>query len=456
MSGALYGGTGQFTDTALAILARHEADAGGDKTVSAQDIKTFMKTYDTDGYVGLSAAEAEVLINTFRDKSLQRFGVGGSEENSDVLNYNLNLCSKARKHLQTSALSEVKAPATDKPYDVGAARRMMQQHYPKFELLNMGHEGQINPQRVCLYWNDDGQREGPGKGAFSSADGIFDPVRQANNRFRSGVEEVGDDKGYPLYIRVPNHTPPEQLEALLDDLRSLTAYASAFPEGGHSRFASMMLHAHGNSGGILADGDGEARYDILPGIDGAVVESSLQSLELDRHAVRFQAEACEILGHLQDADIATLKAQVSRNGAGMVLNSTSMAANWSIQPQDGYPTAFDNVNAPKDENGEYQRVFTSLKDAGPGGNAFMVVPAGQVLSDGSTRQTPVIVRVLRKDDEGTRLSTENSTQGMATILKAWKADGGLSVDETQIPQYTVRYNAIEERHYQYGLGMWGK
>jgi hypothetical protein len=464
LKGAVYQNqsTDLFRQSWLATLARHEADTDGKNGVSNSEKAAFLNQYDTDGKYGLSSVEAEAMIAAFEKKSNAKFGTKGSAADQNIAAYNARLAAYAKAELKQIAAPQVLAPLVIKPFDITAARTMMAQHYPGFELLNMSGESQINPQRVVFYWNDDAAKGGPYEAAHTSLDGVFDPVRQSKNRCRNGLSEMGDQAGYPLYIRVPNDTPPEKLEALLDDLRSLSAYAAAFPHGAHSRLASLRVHSHGASGAYLSDSDGwhpeqglgHDGYDLLPEVKGKYsFYKTAAPMELDRHTQLLDVDACEILADLSAADITALKAQVARNGAAMRLNSTVSKANWGIDPKSGKRwSSQDFLNDPTGQT----RIAALGENAGLGGNAFLVVPAGWELPGGTKALAPTIVRYAQKGDDASWRTAPDYEARTKAIFDAWQADGGLTIDAKNAPQQTLRYNETEEKNYQNVVKIFGQ
>jgi hypothetical protein len=460
LKGTLYPnqGTDLFRQNWLLTLARHEADTNGDQTVSAKEAEAFDKTYNTDGKYGFSSEEAMAMITAFEKKSNAKYGLSGSSPDENLTNKNAQLINDAKTDLNQLSAQQVASPATTKPYDIKAARTMMAQHYPDFELMNMSGEEQINPQRVALYWNDDKARGDP---SDATPDGGHDHVRQVTNRYRYGVSEVGDEKGHPLYIRVPNDTPPEKIEALLDDLRSLKAYDQAFPEGAHSRFLSLTVEGHGLSGGTLVDGDGfnsqqglgQDGYDLLPHVQGSGYYVTEAPMELDRHTSQLHVRACETLQDLTEADIPALKAQVARNGAALLLNSTLNGLQWGIDPKTGKRFgALDLLTDPSGQTG----IAALGENAGPGGNAFLIVPAGFELPDGSKASEPTIIRYVQKGDKITwREATDNEAR-TNVIFEAWRYDGGHFIYATNSPSHTVRYTKEEKKRYREGTKKYGQ
>ncbi len=253
--------------------------------------------------------------------------------------------------------------------------------HPGFELLNrpgyrskyaqdMGlpPEEEVNPRRVCLYWEDD----------HTSARGVrtSDYVRDYRNRYRHGIEEVGDQDGRPLYIKVPNDMTYPILRELIADIQQ--AYPEHFKD--NAKLESLLLDTHGEPGGILQDGDGIGGFDVFPkigpqrpGFMAAPFYELTQNLRLDACRETAELDTCEL------EHVAELAAE---HNCDIQLNTSISLSNWGHHPTTRRPVVV--VEADLYDGYQTQGALSSVAQYGQqtvsdaGGNAVILHADGSV------------------------------------------------------------------------------
>lgn len=296
-----------------------------------------------------------------------------------------------------------------------------------YEVLNAPFEQTINPRRICLYWDDRTTKKKAQSG---------DTVREWDNRYRYGAEEVGDGVGetrqFPLYIRVPNNTKPEAVQTLLDQVRQ--TYPAAFAHD--PDFDSIMLDSHGAPGGLLKDGDNKGTISIFKNNPIAKAKYELDILD-DSHAVI--ASACEELWALNRGDIDYILQQARTHNTAIQLSSTGQATNWGVDANTGNPGRMRTCD------GKYAMVTGD--QAGPGGNAFLFCPSNYTLPDGRVLKDGGIVRVLRPGDSITWNADGYCYAELFNfaIMQAWQEGGSQILDLTaKAPNVIVTYTESEQ------------